>query len=172
MNINDPSSLRRVVARLFVRHERRIPLLASAKAGAGVALAVAMIATLSHVTGFPLLMAPLGATAALLFGQPSSPLAQPANVFGGYFIAVLCCEMAFQVFSGFWLAAAIAVGFSLTLMRTLRVTHPPACAMPILAFGGVVHGGMLFAVTLVSCVLITALALVVHRIPPRRTYPR
>ena len=34
-----------------------------------------------------MLLAPFGATAVLLFGQAESPLAQPANIFGGYLLA-------------------------------------------------------------------------------------
>lgn len=49
-----------------------------------------------------MLIAPLGASVALLFGQATSPLAQPANVFGGYFLAtVLAVEVAVWV-PGLW----------------------------------------------------------------------
>jgi CBS-domain-containing membrane protein len=157
--------------KLCRRHEHPVPLASNIRAGFAAALGIAIVGGIAAWTELPLLLAPLGATAGLLFGQPSSPLSQPINVMGGYLIGTVVCEIAFFVFPGAWLAAAVAVGVTIVAMRALRLTHPPAAALPILGFGEDVHGVELFLVVFLASILLIALALVVHRIPPRRPYP-
>ncbi len=156
---------------LFVRHEPPVDQIANLKAGIGAVLGLCAVGWLAAMTGLPLLLAPMGATAALLFGQPSSPLAQPLNVMAAYLIGTIVCEAAFFAFPGGWLAAAVAVGVTVVLMRGLRVTHPPAGAIPILGLGERLHGVDLFVVMFVACVVLIVLAAIVHSIPPRRVYP-
>lgn len=163
--------IRKLAARFLTRHETRVDPVANFKSGIGAALAMGVVGLLASLTGLPLLLAPLGATAALLFGQPSSPLAQPVNVMFGYLVGALICEAVFLALPGVWVAAAVAVGITIVVMRALRATHPPACALPILTFGEPIHGLVLFTVLLVGCVAIISLAVVVHGIPPKRQYP-
>ncbi|RYF14989.1 MAG: HPP family protein [Comamonadaceae bacterium] len=81
-------------------------------------------------------IAPLGATAVLLFGLPASPLAQPWPVFGGSVmsaaIGVACCH---------WLGAtpavaAVAGAAATGAMFALRCLHPPAGAVAMTAVLG------------------------------------
>ncbi len=163
--------MRKLARRFLTRHETRVDPIANLKAGIGAALAMGIVGLLASLTGLPLLLAPLGATAALLFGQPSSPLAQPINVMFGYLVGALICEATFFILPGVWIAAAVAVGVTIVVTRALRVTHPPACALPILTFGEPIHGFLLFTVLLVGCAAIVSLAVIVHGIAPRRDYP-
>lgn len=156
---------------LLRRQERPVDALSNIKAGVGALCGMLLVGQLAYVTELPLLLAPLGATAVLLFGQPSSPLAQPINVMGGYLIGTIACEAAFFAFPGQWIAAAAAVAAAIVIMRAVRVTHPPAGAMPILGFGDETHGLVLFGAVLVGSLILVGLALAVHRIPPRRAYP-
>src|SRR6516164_7150921 len=56
----------------------------------GIALtAFASTAWLGHAGDLPLLIAPMGASAVLLFGVPASPLAQPWPIVAGNLIAAL-----------------------------------------------------------------------------------
>ncbi len=155
----------------FVRHETIVDQGSNLKAGFGAILCMAIVGTLAARTGQPLLFAPLGATAVLVFGQPSSPLAQPINLMGGYLIGTIVSELAFFAFPGEMMAASVAVGVSIFLMRWMRVTHPPAGAVPIMGFAGAVHGLQLFSVILASCIITIAIGDVIHRLPPRRLYP-
>lgn len=163
--------MRRFVRILLTRHEQPVDAGSNVKAGIGAALGMAFVGYLASATGLPLLLAPLGATAVLLFGQPSSPLAQPINVMLGFLVGTIICELAFALFPGDWLAAALALGVTIVTMRALRVTHPPAGAMPILTFGDPIHGLQLFTVVFIGCVVLIALAILVHNIPPKREYP-
>lgn len=163
--------MRNFLKSLSTRHEPPVDTVANLKAGFAAILGMAIVGKLAAMTGLPLLLAPLGATAGLLFGQPSSPLSQPINVMGGYLIGTIVCEAAFLAFPGDWLAAAVAVGVTIVLMRGLRVTHSPAAALPILGFGRGLHGLELFVVIFIGCVVLIALAMVIHNIPPKRDYP-
>ncbi|RYG24816.1 MAG: HPP family protein, partial [Burkholderiales bacterium] len=66
---------------------------------------------------------------------------------------------------------APAVGLSLFGMQTLRITHPPAGAIPVLALQMQGDSATLFVTLLVGCLGMLLLALIVHRLPPRRIYP-
>lgn len=135
-------------------------------------IAIGAIGGLSVATSLPLLIAPLGATVVLLFGQPASPLAQPINIFGGYLLATVLGVAAALIFPGMWWVAAIAVGTAIAGMLMLRITHPPAGAVPLVALASPVQSVSLFLTILVACVGLVGLALVHHRLPPRVSYPR
>ena len=165
--------MRRHVRPFITRHEPRGSLMLHLKSGSGAVVGMSAVGGLSVLTGLPLLIAPLGATAVLVFGQPSSPLAQPANILGGYMIATILAVGAMAAFPGLWPAAIVAVGLSIALMLALRVTHPPAGAIPLVALpASSTSGLMLLAVILVGSASLVALAIVHHWLPPRAQYPR
>ena len=159
--------------RLFTaRHEPEGHVLQHLKSGLGAACGLALVGGLATLTGWPMLIAPLGASVVLLFGHPQSPLAQPANVFGGYLLATILGVAAALTLPGAWWAAALAVGLAVALMLALRITHPPAGAVPLVAMAAPDRGLMLFPTLLLSAVVLVALAALLHRLPPRVSYPR
>lgn len=116
-----------------------------------------------------MLIAPFGASAVLLFGQPKSPLSQPANVIGCYLLATTIGSIAAYLFPGLWLAGAIAVGITIGLMLILRVTHPPAGAVSIVAISHF-DAPVLFEVVSAGSVLLVTIAVLHHLIPLRQQY--
>lgn len=156
---------------LLTRHEPVRDLAEHAKSALGATVAILAIGALAYATSLPLLLAPLGATAVILFGYPGSALAQPINVFGAYLLATIVAVVTALLFPGLWWMTAPAVGLALFGMQTLRITHPPAGAIPVLALEMPGHGVTLFTSLLVGCLGMIAIALVVHRLPPRRVYP-
>jgi CBS-domain-containing membrane protein len=159
--------------RLFTaRHEPEGHVLQHLKSGLGAALGLGLVGALATLTGWPLLIAPLGASVVLLFGQPGSPLAQPANVFGGYFLATVVALALATLAPGLWWAAAAAVGLVVALMLVLRVTHPPAGAVPLVAMAAPDMAPMLFVTLFLSAVTLVGLAFALHRLPPRVAYPK
>jgi CBS-domain-containing membrane protein len=161
----------RHIPRLLHRHEPKGHMLAHLKSGLGAILAMTAVGALAVVTGLPFLIAPFGASAVLLFGQPKSPLAQPANIMGGYLIAAGIGSLAVWLFPGVWLAAAAAVGVAIALMLILRVTHPPAGAIPLVAFASHYSPPVLTLVVAAGSALMIAIAVLHHLIPPRQIYP-
>lgn len=57
-------------------------------------------------------------------------------------------------------------------MLALRVTRPPAGAVPLVAMAAPDPAPMLFPTLLLDAVALVGLALVLHRLPPRVAYPR
>lgn len=131
-----------------------------------------VVGGISALTGLPLLLAPFGASAVLLFGQAHSPFSQPANVFGGYLVAAGISVVVLGLLPAAWWAATITVGLVIGAMLLLRVTHPPAGAVPLVAFTSHMGAETLFFVVLGGAACLVAIAVVHHWLPPRVAYPR
>lgn len=141
------------------------------KAVVGALSGIALVGGLAALTGLPLLLAPLAPTALLLFGHPEVPAAQPINIFAGYFIAALFAAASEVLFPGLWWAAIVAVSAVMALMLVLRVTHPPAAAVPLVTLALPQPPLLLFFVMFVGCVVLVLVAVVHHRLPPASPYP-
>ena len=98
----------------------------------GALLAIALTGWISHALvlagepALPWLIAPMGATAVLIFVLPASPLSQPWPVLGGHLLSAatgLACHALVPVP---WLAAGLAVGLSIAVMSLARCLHAPA----------------------------------------------
>lgn len=114
------------------------------RAGVGAFLGIALTglvstACLGLTNGLPLLVAPMGASAVLLFGVPASPLAQPWSIIGGNLVAALIGVTASHWFASPLVAASIAVGCALLVMSLLRCVHPPSGAVALTAVLGGPH---------------------------------
>lgn len=154
------------------RHEPRGQTLSHLKSGAGAVVAMTLVGGLAAWTGLPMLLAPFGATAVLLFGQAESALAQPANIFGGYLLAAAISVAMLALLPSAWWVATIAVGLVIAAMLLLRVTHPPAGAVPLVAFSTHMPMETLFLVVAAGAACLVGVAVVHHQLPPRVTYPR
>jgi len=126
-------------------------------------------------TGIPFLVAPMGASAVLLFGVPASPLAQPWSILGGNIVSALVGVTCARLIADPAAAAAIAVGVSLCAMFTLRCVHPPSGAVALTAVlgGPSIHAlgyGFVVAPIAAQSVLLLACALAYHALTGHR-YP-
>lgn len=81
----------------------------------------------------PYIVAPMGASAVLLFAVPASPLAQPWPVFGGNVVSTAIGLVAYWLFDDPLIAAAVGVGCAIGVMMLLRCLHPPGGACALLA---------------------------------------
>ncbi|MBZ9649044.1 HPP family protein [Sphingobium sp. 3R8] len=116
----------------------------------------------------PLLVAPMGASAVLLFAVPASPLAQPWPVLGGNVISALVGIFVAKAVPDPTFAAALAVGAAIAIMSLLRCLHPPGGAVALSAALGVkgVASSYLFALVPVgvNTLLLLVVAVLFHRI--------
>ena len=78
------------------------------------------------------LVAPLGASAVLVFGVPSSPLAQPWSVIGGNTLSALIGIACARWVPHAAVGAGLAVGLAIGAMLALRCLHPPGGASALL----------------------------------------
>ena len=90
---------------------------------------------------------------------------------GGYLIGGSVAFASAALFPGVLWATAVSLGVGLMLMTLLRVTHPPAGAMPLIAFHGEVDFLMLAEGIALGGSALVIIALIWHRIPPRQAYP-
>ena len=119
----------------------------------------------------PWMVAPLGASAVLVFGVPASPLAQPWPVIGGNTLAALAGVACVHVVHRPDLAAALAVGLAVGLMFACRCLHPPGGASALLvALSGVTDPTFALYPVLANSVLLVATGMVYNRVT-RRAYP-
>ena len=122
-----------------------------------------------------LLVAPMGASAVLLFAVPSIPLAQPWSIIGGNSISALVGVTVAHFVHDPVIASGLAVALAIAAMSFTRSLHPPGGAAALTAvLGGqaVISAGFLFPfvpVALNSTVLVT-LGFLFHRLS-RRNYP-
>ena len=70
--------------RVFERHQPDVCLPCWLKAGVGAFAAFGIALALGDITGASVIVAPMAASAALIYGVPESPLSQPAHVVGGH----------------------------------------------------------------------------------------
>ncbi len=117
----------------------------------------------------PLIIAPLGASAVLLFAVPASPLAQPWSIIGGNTISALVgvtiCLFVHQPFA----AIALAVAGAIAAMSLTRSLHPPGGAVAlgtVLAWKQIAALGYLYPLVPVclNSTIIVAIGLAFHRI--------
>ncbi|GAC1607559.1 MAG: HPP family protein [Ramlibacter sp.] len=80
----------------------------------------------------PWLIAPMGASAVLVFALPASPLAQPWAVLGGNTVSALVGIACVLAIPDPAIAGAVAVAVAIGLMFQLRCLHPPGGASALL----------------------------------------
>ena len=84
----------------------------------------------------PLLVAPMGASAVLLFAVPASPLAQPWSIVGGNILSALAGIACRMLIGDPTLAGAMAVAAAIAIMSLARCLHPPGGASALTAVIG------------------------------------
>jgi CBS domain-containing membrane protein len=151
-----------------------------ALASLGAAIGIAVTALACHrlaldPAALPAIVAPIGASAVLVFAVPASPLAQPWPVVGGNMISALVGIAVAAIVPDLSLAAGLAVGGAILAMSMLRCLHPPggAAALTAVIGGPAVHaagfGFALVPVGLNSAALV-AIGVAFHRVRAR-SYP-
>ncbi|HTJ97954.1 MAG TPA: HPP family protein [Rhodocyclaceae bacterium] len=121
------------------------------------------------------LVAPMGASAVLLFAVPSSPLAQPWSIIGGNLASALIGVTCAKLFGAPLIAAAIAISLAIGAMFILRCIHPPsgAVALTMVLGGPAIHAAgysFVFVPVMLNSILLAGLAIFYNNAIGRR-YP-
>jgi CBS domain-containing membrane protein len=149
------------------------------RAVAGALIGLLLTAAVSHLALGPqaaaFLIAPMGASAVLLFCLPASPLAQPWSIIGGNLVSALIGVGCAKAIANPMLAAPLAGCLAIGAMFYLRCLHPPGGAVALTAVlgGPVVHAaGYQFALWPVglNSLLLALAALLFNNLTGRR-YP-
>ena len=140
----------------------------------GSMVAIGALLFLNRVTmdrmSEPLFVAPLAASIAIIFIQPGMSISRSWNVIAGQFLAAavgLTC--AYLLDGQLELAAMLALGLSLVVMRAFHCLHPPACAtaLIIVVTPAVQDVKFLFFPVLFGAIVVVLVAWGVHVIEER-----
>ena len=91
---------------------------------------------LGSADGLPILIAPMGASAVLLFAVPASPLAQPWSIVGGNTLSALTGIACAMLIPDAILAAGLSIALAIAAMSFARCLHPPGGAVALTAVIG------------------------------------
>ncbi|WP_348944913.1 HPP family protein [Chitinibacter sp. FCG-7] len=121
------------------------------------------------------LIAPMGASAVLLFAAPASPLAQPWSLIVGNLLSALVGVSCAMLIDNMALASGVAVMLAIALMLLTRSLHPPGGAVALSAvIGGPEISSLAFQYVLapvaINSALLLLIALLYSRLAGRR-YP-
>jgi CBS domain-containing membrane protein len=143
----------------LLRGKTPVPPLAALRGGGGALLGLLFAGVLGRLfvggetLAHPLLAAPIGASAVLVFAVPASPLAQPRAVLGGNVVSAFVGITVAMLVPNAMIAAPLAVGLAIGTMMLLGCLHPPGGAVALITvIGGtaVTKAGYLFALNPVA----------------------
>jgi len=150
------------------------------RASAGAWIGILLASLIGYVVvgaglSLPVLIAPMGASAVLLFAVPSSPLAQPWSILGGNTVAALIGVTIALIVPQPVFAAALAIAIAIGAMISLRCLHPPSGAVALTAIlgGPAIHDlgyGFVFWPVLGNSVALLVLAVLYNNFTGR-PYP-
>lgn len=141
-----------------------LPIAQIAVRAVGGALGIAIMTTLAHASGQPLMMVPFATSIVLVMGSPEAPPAKPRAVVGGHILsAVAGLACATVLGDAFWVSA-VGVGLAIALMHAADAFHPPAGISPLIITS--VHATPLFLLTpvLSGALILVGFAFVFHRL--------
>lgn len=134
----------------------------------GIGATAFVVQAVAGADSVALLIAPVGASAVLLFCVPSSPMAQPIPTVLGAVVSTLAGFLAAHALGHGMAAAGLAVGGAILLMSVLRCLHPPGggyALVPVVGGPAVLaHGyGFILAPVGVNALLLVLTGLLFHR---------
>ena len=138
----------------------------------GSFLGIAALAYLSIKTNYPLIAAPFGATAVLLFAVPESPLAQPRNVIGGNIIGAVVSLILLHFFGSQPWVMALAVATAIKVMQLTRTLHPPGGAVALVGVMSHAQWDFVFTPVLGGSIIMLCCTIAFNNLIPERRYPK
>ncbi len=123
------------------------------------------------------LIGSFGASSVLIYGNIQSPLAQPRNLVGGHLVSALIgVTVAKLVPDLIYIAAPLAVSFSIVAMQYTKTLHPPGGATALIAIIGtekIKHLGYLYVLSpvLSGSLILLITAFIFNNITSKRRYP-
>lgn len=128
-------------------------------------------------TDFIFLIGSFGASAVLIYGAISSPLAQPRNLAGGHVISAIVGVAIFKTIPDpMWLSVGLSVSLAIAAMHITKTLHPPGGATALIAVIGSqrIHDlGYMYVLTPVasSVLIMLVVALLCNNLRKGKRYP-
>lgn len=138
----------------------------------GSFIGIGALAYLSIISNYPLIAAPFGAAAVLVFAVPNSPLAQPRNlIFGNLVGGIVSLLMVYLFGSEPWVMA-LSVATAIKVMQLTKTLHPPGGAVALVGVMSEADWTFLFTPVLAGSIILLFCTLAFNNIMPERSYPR
>tara|TARA_Y100000590_G_scaffold133466_1_gene152603 strand:- start:1144 stop:1608 length:465 start_codon:yes stop_codon:yes gene_type:complete len=152
---------------------KKIDIKKSLLAGLFSTVTIGALTLLTYKTELGIfLIASFGSSMVLLFGYPESPFAQPKNIFFGHLItSIVGIVFLYLIPLPIYLIIPFAVGFGVTLMILLKVTHPPAGGNPIIVIIGSVSLDYLINPIIIGTLIILIFGVILNRLILKKKYP-
>ena len=146
------------------------------RAATGVALGLLVVISFgllltSYGITAPWMVAPMGASAFLLFVLPSSPMAQPWAVIGGSCVSAMVSLTCAYFIPNLIFSIPLSVGLSILAMFALRCLHPPAAALALLISLNGIAGLHFLLFPVLSNVLLLVLSASLYNTLTGKPYP-
>jgi CBS domain-containing membrane protein len=134
--------------------------------------------SLDHLSNV-FLIGSFGASSVLIYGAIQSPLAQPRNLVGGHIISAFIGVCIYKLIPDpdlIWLAAPLAVSFSIVAMQMTKTLHPPGGATALIAVIGtpkVKALGFMYVLSpvLTGVLILLVIAIIANNLTKNRSYP-
>lgn len=123
------------------------------------------------------LIGSFGASSVLVYGIIQSPFSQPRNLVGGHVISAIIGVTVHKLVPDIiWIAAPLAVSFSIIFMQMTKTLHPPGGATALIAVIGsdkIKSLGYMYVLSpvLMGVLILLFVALFFNNMTPSRTYP-
>ncbi|MEK1831858.1 HPP family protein [Priestia megaterium] len=137
----------------------------------GGLIAIIISSAIALALGYPMALAPIGASCVLVFGAHKGPLSQPRHVIGGHLLATVSALIIWSLFHRSLITIAIVLAFVLILMILTKTVHPPAAASAIVAINTQAGWGYLGIIMICACVVVL-ISTVYNNLFQDRQYPR
>lgn len=144
----------------------------------GISLVAAVNQYVLEGTDLLMIIGSFGASAVLIYGAISSPLAQPRNLVGGHVISAVIGVTVYMCISDpIWLASGLSVSLAIAVMHLTKTVHPPGGATALIAVIGSakVHAlGYLYVLVPVGAgaLLMLTVAVILNNLRKDKQYPK
>ena len=138
----------------------------------GSFLGIGALAYLSIGSGYPLIAAPFGAAAVLVFAVPNSPLAQPRNLIFGNLLGGIVSLVMVSLFGSEPWVMALAVATAIKVMQLTKTLHPPGGAVALVGVMSQAKWSFLFTPVLLGSIILLICTVAFNNLMPGRSYPK
>lgn len=125
----------------------------------------------SSFPDYTLIAAPFGAAAVLVFGTPTSPLAQPRNLIVGNLLGAIISVVMVCTFGSEPLVMALAVATAIEFMQITRTLHPPGGAVALVGVMTNAKWSFIFVPVFLGSIVLLLCSYVFNNLMPGRSYP-
>ena len=133
---------------------------------------IGALAYLSIASGYPVIAAPFGAAAVLVFAVPNSPLAQPRNLIFGNLIGAIISVVIVTLFGSEPWVMALSVATAIKLMQLTKTLHPPGGAVALVGVLSKATWGFILTPVLAGSIILLFCTFAFNNLMPERSYPR